>query len=92
MADRAGAPKIDDRVVDQNGLQTDITLRFFENLDRLLNGVIPFDFPVYADLTTLTNKIRNPDAGMCVFVKSQGLAVYDGVSWVKSSDGVTLIT
>ena len=91
MADRAGAPKIDDRVVDKNGLQTDITLRFFERLDRLLNGRLPYDFPVFADLTALTNVVRKPNSGMCVFVTGQGLAVYDGASWVKSSDGSTPI-
>tara|TARA_R110002020_G_scaffold435468_5_gene645648 strand:- start:388 stop:675 length:288 start_codon:yes stop_codon:yes gene_type:complete len=85
-------PNEGDRLVDENGLQTQQTLEFLAQVASRLNNEIALDITLEADLASLDAKYKQPNTTTLIMVTGQGLARFNGTNWVLAADDTTLIT
>ena len=85
-------PNEGDRLVDENGLQTQQTLEFLAQVASRLNNEIALDITLEADLASLDAKYKQPNTTTLIMVQGQGLARFNGTNWVLAADDTTLIT
>ena len=75
------------------GVLTEKARLFLLQLSDVINGRMAIRYKEYADLAAISAAVPNPKKyAIYGVVIGQGMAMHNGVNWVRAADDTTLIT